>query len=183
MKTNLQSKIVVASLTVILNLCLFQTGWADSKSVTVDNTAANPVPVNVQNQVPVNVQNTVNTNASDNPAFGPFESVQDVITNGLTGLVGIDVPAGKRLVIEFVSVEGKVPTGQHVFAAYVNQHRLTLSAQGPNCCGQDSFSASQQLRLYAGPGNDAVQISVTRDQDPGTAEFHFTVSGYLVNLP
>lgn len=102
------------------------------------------------------------------------------------------VPAGKRLVIEFVSGEFTVGTGQVVGFFFVEttvngqtatftvpiQHTMTFSN------GNEGFAASQQMRLYADPGT-TVAFRLTRNMavaSSGGGGF-LGVSGYYVDVP
>jgi hypothetical protein len=101
------------------------------------------------------------------------------------------VPAGKRLVIEFISATGQVPAGQHVVAWQINTiappfggavHDLLVHEQPAFVNGDALFRASQQVRLYANPGSE-VRALLTRDDSVGQGQFTVTISGYLVDVP
>ena len=194
----------------------------NTPTVNVGNTptvnVGNTHSVNVANSPTVNLapgasvginplSNTVrlpNTTASPLPVFDaqdarqPFQasasSIQEAGTNGSTVTVAT-VPAGKRLVIEFVSATGQLPPGQQVVAWRINTiapptggqtHELLINAQPPFVNGDALFRASQQVRLYADPGATAgadVRALFTRNTSAGQALFLMTISGYLVNVP
>ena len=141
--------------------------------VTVGNSAAAPVPVIIGGQQPFQASTfTVHPN-------GTNVNTMNVAT----------VPAGKRLVIEFISVSAQVPPGQHLELATVQTlagghgaaHQLLIHAQPDAVIGDDIYRAVQELRLYADPGT-SVQVLVRRNSGLGEATFGVTISGYLVNL-
>ena len=148
-----------------------------------------PLPVIVRNDI----TRSVPMFGTDNPAFQAFQKSATLSTSALTGGVNITtVPAGKRLVIEFVSVNVRllrpwVPvntvtitsTVAGVFAA----HRLVLFGQGFDDFGNVQVSAAaQQVRLYADPGT-IVTGFLTRSGNVGFATVNFEISGYFVDLP
>jgi hypothetical protein len=113
-----------------------------------------------------------------------------------TGLTVITtVPAGKRLVIEHVSVEGNMLPGQKMIFASIEVslqdsfngnplgHFLSIGAHG-NDGFRDLYFSSQALRLYADPGTD-VRGFAGRDGTAGdnVAAVYFVISGYFVNVP
>ena len=100
------------------------------------------------------------------------------------------VPANKRLVIEAITGEIFVPTGQllrvHVVTtasgSFNPNHVLNFSTKMPFTSSQDIYTATLPVRLYADPGT-TIHLSVQKDSttgSSGTAEVTF--SGYLVNL-
>jgi hypothetical protein len=132
----------------------------------------------------VKVTNTASapvlTRDVDNPALQPFQNVRVISTPA--GLLGGDetftVPAGKRLVIEFVSFQGSWPAGQATTRLFIGvcnsgggacQTRFFFPAvpQGPDFGGDSLFTASSPTRLYADPGTD-VTVSVRRNAAAGT---------------
>jgi hypothetical protein len=101
------------------------------------------------------------------------------------------VPANKRLVIELITGEIFVPTGQLIRVHVVTQasgsnlpsHALNFNTKLSFTGSQDIYVATLPVRLYADPGTP-VLLEVQRDSETGssgTAEVTF--SGYLVNLP
>jgi hypothetical protein len=97
------------------------------------------------------------------------------------------VPAGKRLVIEFVSALVFVPAAQHVVELSLQSppgsysHYLTPVPLGRNGLN-DEFVASQSLRLYANAGQ-RVQVAVSRTGSNGPASALVSLSGVLVDVP
>jgi hypothetical protein len=102
------------------------------------------------------------------------------------------VPAGKRLVIEHVTVEAQVPVGETARCAIVTHlddgavaHTLVMHDQGvvPDPpFDRQSFVASQSVRLYGSQGA-APAVSVFRTSPNGPAPVLATISGYLVDVP
>ncbi len=115
-------------------------------------------------------------------------SVSDGATNGFAT---IDVPAGKRLVVEYVSGYAVVPAGQT--AAFSLQTTVNGVAQSHFLIGEgprtvdgtnpDQFRVSQLTRLYA-DGAAFTRVGINRGSPhTDSASGFMTVSGYLVDLP
>jgi hypothetical protein len=100
----------------------------------------------------------------------------------------IPIPAGKTLVVEFVSASTELPAGEQPILIIeqnlnawvdlllnfaVSYHNLTLGSR-------DVFITSQQIRLYA-TGN--ITIGFIRDVTKGEASTSGHVIGYLVDTP
>jgi hypothetical protein len=128
----------------------------------------------------------------DNPARHPFQFYGTLSKTGGNFQTDnqIAVPAGKRLVIETVTVQAFVPAGQKLLAQ-INlvgggtfaQHNLMLTPQGGfNFDLLDYFAATESMRLYADQGS-AVPFSLTRSSsDANFWGGSYTVSGYLVDV-
>jgi hypothetical protein len=161
--------------------------------------APSPTNVNVVNTPNVNV---VNTTASpvpvrdvDNPARQPFQAqvVGGRVADGAstTGDIPITtVPAGKLLIIDYVSVFGRILSGQKlnhvsVINSTVQYGGLQISPQGSNADGsRDYFVASQLVRMdFSHSG----VVSVLGERDSNLVEnpssVTFTISGYFVDCP
>ena len=99
-----------------------------------------------------------------------------------------DVPAGKRLVIEHVSADCTVPTGQKVVRFAIVTHPANDIARShiliPVFTGT-RFVASQPIKLYADPVGAFAEVSVNVLRDPSTSTGLCTCSfsGFLVSLP
>ncbi|QSQ19788.1 hypothetical protein JY651_31450 [Pyxidicoccus parkwayensis] len=64
------------------------------------------------------------------------------------------IPAGKRLVIDYVSAKGEVPAGDSVSDIHLNNpvvHFFVVSTQGTDINGKSVFSAAQSLHVTLGP--------------------------------
>lgn len=167
---------IVAASIAIIALCAIQSSSAKTKpeTVVVENAASDPVPVAVQTEV--------TTRSADNPAFHPYEDSKTGSFDGNSGEVTFQIPAGKRLVVELVTVEAYVPSGQRATRAYIGlNHRLTLDPQGTESVF-DLFAGTHSMRLYIGP-NQNFSVHVYRNSSAGTGTYFVTVSGYLVDLP
>jgi len=153
-----------------------------------------PFNVNVVNNPGVSVittpENPLPVGDVHNPAFNPFQ-VEAHFSLGRRegGGAAVLPPAGndhQRLVIEHVTVAAWVPRTQGV-VAYIKigeiKHSLVLTLQvgwGSTRC----LRASQPIKLYSLGGGDGMAFAgVERSHTTGSASFHFTVSGYAVDLP
>jgi hypothetical protein len=168
-----------------------------SAPVTVLNTEENPVPVTGSVEVvgsptdPLLVQD-----------FEPKEvyAASVVSTIGTARFVSLqfDVPEGKRLVIELVTVGAQLPVGRNaafelVQAVGASVHALSAVNQGvlPE---SESFLPKQmhrgthpiQLRVDGGPDDDEIRIRVSTSTEPGDNATNNrasgSISGYLVDL-
>ena|SRR5215510_6507653 len=127
----------------------------------------------------------------DNPARQPFEASTGVIINNLnpTGVRDITtVPQGKTLVIEHISIDGRL-TNQSLISAWVTwqaqasfgiPHFLTFADRGADSSGQEVFGAGQQVRLYFKEGV-TVLVAAERNSTVGQANVSFQLSGYLLD--
>ena len=76
-------------------------------------TVQNSIPVTVQNPTTaVTIQNTASVKATDNPAFQPYAKGE--IQAPALGTFSFDVPAGKRLVLELVTINGELSPGNQI---------------------------------------------------------------------
>src|ERR1035437_7452779 len=190
------------SLTTSVALLLFviAVSRAQAGKVTVVNTSSNPVPVSITGTPTVNIGNlpdgtntvqvfaTTNTPVFvrdvDNPARQFYQrSLQSSQSSVSSWLVVFDaVPAGKRLVVEFISLEAVVSNGNVIRAIVDHQqgdptHRFPFSAQATG-----DFVAAQQMRMYFEAG-ETPRISVFRDTNTGTIYLAGTISGYYIDVP
>lgn len=142
---------------------------------------------------PITVDGTVTAQA---PApFRVFQTSQiaadDTISEGCLSTV----PAGRRLVVESVSVFVFVPEGQAVLAALqlrapgtdakVADYIVPLSSQGAVLGGvisRDRIAGTEALRAYVEPG-ESLEVVAIRNQDDLAGELRCTVSGHYVTLP
>jgi hypothetical protein len=144
-----------------------------SNNVTVDNSAANPVPVSVEQQPlePVQVSERVSL------LEGEFDKQEPLYT----------VPPGKLLIVEFVSAVGahtqdtslvraEVSVGSGFFTPRVNLPLIEAREAGP-------FAAAEDVTLYAEAGETVYGRYL---HNPGgsagsTLNCDFTVVGRLVD--
>jgi hypothetical protein len=157
---------------------------------TVVNTISNPVPVqltgtvlNSTNPLPVEIKNTNVIQVVHGPSQ-PFQTnvLFDTGTIGRGG-AGFNVPAGKLLVIECVSIIG--PGG--LKTPFVNiQTKPTAGAPATafnllmNLQGDTWLSGSQLIRAYGGPAQDVFCFAAVDSPTPAT--FLFNLSGYFLDV-
>ena len=120
----------------------------------------------------------------------PFQKMLVATLDGseFNETVSFTVPAGKRLVIETVSANAAMPTGQKaiinvatVGGGQNGRAWLALAEQG-NVSGLDRYAVAQSLRMYADPLT-TVAFQVVRSGAASTASFNFSVAGYYVDAP
>ena len=162
---------------------------ADPKT-TVINTVTNPVPVVVGN-FPGGTNTVVvssSTNAPllvrdvDKSARTFFEqSARVELPSGLTGraVAILSVPAGKRAVIETITVQVSVPPGQTP-QAELNLHQLSLTRHGPFLGDGDLWTGTHSVRIYSDP-EQVRAVGFARFPAAGDASALFTITGYLEN--
>jgi hypothetical protein len=173
--TNTPNVSVVNTPTV--NIGAGSVGITGMPNVTVANTITNPVPVR----------------DTDNPAIQPFQTEIALDLTSFTSKVGtFTVPAGKRLVIEFVSIFAQVNQGQKELVNIETTAGNTVASYTvvPNFYGTevssnpafDVFVGNQQMRVYADPGS-TVNILVYGQLNTNAlgGQTVVSLSGYLVN--
>jgi len=177
-------------LVISVMLFLFSgTAFAQSIDVNVVNTDKYPVPVYDVN----------------NPAFQPFQIYRSFSLGAgiYVNSFNFEVPEGKRLVIEYVSADVEIPSGQK-FYAYIQtiinvpsgfntaNHNLVPHFTGSFYTPflrvyKDVFSIGHVVRLYADPISSPIFHSVTftlnRFSNSGVAEVRASISGYLIDMP
>jgi hypothetical protein len=119
-----------------------------------------PEPINASNAV------TSQTSQVDNPVF--------------------TIPAGKRLVVDYVSARGLVPAGESVSSVSINLpvlHFFVVATQGSDLFGKSVFTAVQSLRVTIGPFPVPRDVVVRMERNAfGTdASLAVTLAGELVN--
>ena len=147
------------------------------------NTAANTVKIDPATLLAVR--------DADSAARQPFQALRNMnIPDGSNvGVADFDIPTGKRAVIEYVSVTTLIYPGQHPIVTV-----STVSSGGPsqiyipslfqiNQSSYDWWVASQQVRLYADAGANAIEIQAGRDAFGGLGVAYTSISGYLVDVP
>jgi hypothetical protein len=141
-------------------------------SVLVANTAANPVPVR-----------DVDNGRQPVILSGSFSMVpgQDFGSRVL-----LTVPAGKRLVVETVSVSLNIPQGQflHHLTLTGNHHafELTPTRLGTDAA-QDWYSGTFAFRAYVDPGAEVVVFGARNLNATGFTHISAVVSGYYIDVP
>lgn len=145
----------------------------------VTNTTANPVGVQVSNtKLPVSDVNK--------PAHVPFSKRLDIVFSSGFGSQTIAVPAGKRLVIKYISADGGVTPGAHILfdVAVVNQGEeveahLPMISQG-QILGQEVYSMSEQTLMFADAGSNVTIACLDSDSTKGGGLI-VGVFGYLID--
>jgi hypothetical protein len=96
------------------------------------------------------------------------------------------IPAGKRLVVDYVSARALVSTGESVSSILINLpivHFFVVATQGSDLFGRSVFTAAQSLRVSIGPfpvPRDFV-VRMERNTSGTDAILAVTLAGELVN--
>jgi hypothetical protein len=160
---------------------------AQDKDVIVVNTQANPVPVAGSVEV------------LNDALYQPYIQLNtsfDIPEGDLLGEVLFDVPDGKRLILETVSVQAAVPEGQKVRVVLDAEVKPTspnkyflgfLPVQSPGpILGVEYYIANQPFKLrqdWFSGSNSEIIVRMSRDSSSGTATLFVTLYGYLVDSP
>ena len=160
-------------------------------SVKVANTDSEAVPITGS----VNVANLgsaiLRVQDVDHPARQPVQAHAICPDDGFRCPLDLyEVPAGKRLVIEYVSFRALIPVGQvaeleisTVVSGQTGLYLLPMTQPSVNTSGGiPRTSVAQQVRLYADPGTK-VRFEGMRNSDTGPQAYFYSFSGYLVNVP
>jgi hypothetical protein len=94
------------------------------------------------------------------------------------------VPAGKQLIIEYVSLRAVVPAGETVNSAFLSTphvHFFVVANQGSNG-SQNIFTAAQSLRIVINAG-ETIRFRAERDNYGTTAIVAATLAGTIVRMP
>lgn len=180
--TRLRSVLLIA-LGIVVGAVLGPPSYAVAKDavtqVFVTNTSANPIPVtgSVSVDEPVTVDGSVSV--ADNRE--PFETRVDLnlATGQSADTFSFSVPAGKRLVVEFVSAYVGLPSGQTplVAANAVNAalgYAIPVALQGVGNGNAFWTGATPVLEFEDG----SYVISLER-QNPGGGALSGTASGFV----
>lgn len=101
------------------------------------------------------------------------------------------VPAGKKLVIENVSVLGTIPENQKLVLVTLRttvnnitiEHPVPMQQQDEYPAAGTTYSlANASLQLYATAGT-TIRVSAIRNSTGGFTDVRVAISGYLVNAP
>jgi hypothetical protein len=157
-----------------------------SKDVNVVNTPS----VNVANTPGVSVLNgsgnPVLTRNVDEPARRAFQAAVVLILPEGTdvGTQILNIPTGKRLVIEYVTLSSNLPSGQAWTAAglgTVVDETVVVHRFGPlQQTAAGRFASDKAVRVYA---DHFVTFVAERSGASGQGRVDLTVSGYLVDVP
>ena len=169
----------------------------NTPNVNVVNTpgvnVANTPNVTIANSPEVKVTNTPAVRDADNPARQPLEAGSNctvIDQSGGCSATVYTVPSGKRLVIEFVTMNARVPSSGSVAQLTIRTaadrtYFLPQTAPGVDYLGEQENSArlAQQVRIYVEPGMSVVMKGRHNLAAPAqSAAFDFTLSGYLVDV-
>ena len=152
--------------------------------VTVGNSPANPVPVR----------------ETERPALQPFVHIFHTFgfNNGedRAETEFVPIPAGKRLVLEDVSVGAILDAGQKLEIELVRvgvggehnrhgiavSHQVTFPAAGGNPTGTDFLAGGRPIRIYLEPG-EKLTAAARRNSTISGAFIDMVVYGYFIDLP
>lgn len=164
-------------------------------SVLVVNTPSQPVPVAGTVDVGNLESTTLIVRDIENPARQPVHYWDSCnIPTGAIGcdLAPFDVPATKRLVIEYASfsfsaganVTGRVAT-MRVGTRLGGDFALhSISSSNPTAGGgQNDIAVGQQLRIYADPGTQVSMSVLMNTHGTQGSSFSGAFSGYYVDVP
>jgi hypothetical protein len=135
--------------------------------------------------VPVQITGTASTSDVDNPARQPFAHRFDItMTNGASNGT-FTVPAGKRLVITYISSDAGVKPGAKVLldlATIVNgaevESHLPAIDQGV-ILGQEVYSSSDMMDVTADPGTTVTFAALDSDST-ASGGLIVGIYGYLI---
>jgi hypothetical protein len=153
---------------------------------------AAPPPVNIAQPVEVVVKNAVEVQGSvetlNDAFYEPYRAFKTASTSGLNTGVQFDIPAGKRLVIETITLSISVLPGQKA-AAYLQVTNelppfyLTVESQGV-FFEREQFAGTHpvKLRIDGPESGSAFTIGVARTTVGENMSIVASVAGYLVPL-
>jgi hypothetical protein len=160
--------------------------WNVGINGTPNVNVANTPGVNINNTPNVSIAGTPTVRNSDEPGRGAFQTTVQVGFG--QGLVGVPIPAGTRLVIDYVSIHGNasgpgtvVPT--ILFESSINSQPSVNYYISPVLIGDvttDQWRASEPVKIYA----DSLAMGVGyAGVVPTTLSFAVDISGHLINMP
>ena len=187
---------LVAALVVV---CYVSPAVAAGPAGGLDVNVVNTPAVTVTNTPDVNVVNEVAVRNTDHPALQPVNFGVGLGTSpasnaGVFQLNGPEytVPAGKRLVIEFVSAEFLTDTGA-LTSAYLYVRTTTAgfrviggTSESVACeAAVSCIAISKLVKIYANPGDKVAFRGVLAVNKATSAALFMNhgFSGYLVDLP
>lgn len=172
--------------------------------VQVMNPASNPVPVTGSLELTGNAKVTV-TNTDANPLPVEVLNLDDSVLNAFqTRMLFAGgnpqsekeflVPSGKRLVIESISVEARINKGEHpeVFLQLTSGGKLSIHYLPVNFAGSDNSSLPKDYymglhatRFFADGGTKVGVVGrpVYTSSNINTSEIDMSISGHLVQMP
>ena len=132
-----------------------------------------PVPVSITN-APLSVS------SADDPAKQPVE-LQAVLNKVGTTTAFYTVPAGKRLVIEYVNVVSNVPNDPDRYS-FILIHNTVFTNFSLVPDGSPFVAASQKVTLYADAGSQVSGFFQYTGSNT-SPNIYYTISGHLVDVP
>lgn len=137
------------------------------------HTAGGPIPVNIANT-------PLATTAADSPAKQSVH-VQEILSQSGTFSIFYTVPAGKRLVIEYINLFSNVPSDPDLYTlALQTGGMITVFSLVPN--GSPYVGASQKVVLYAEDSSPVTGFFQYNGSN-SAPQIYVTLSGYLVDVP
>jgi hypothetical protein len=159
------------------------------RDVKVINTPAEPVPVAGAVTVGNGAAAPVLVRDVDRSARQPFSHAGATTFGGgaFAPSMSFNVPAGKILVIETVSMKVELSDGSNVRASFGtvsggNATEFFLPMTGTPWASFLRFQTTQQVRIHADPGTQVSSIIERNGGFPGGNAW-FSVAGYLVDAP
>jgi hypothetical protein len=122
------------------------------------------------------------------PARVPFQTqvALSIDNGGPGGFSPVSIPAGQRLIVEYVSLTGSVPAGQKLSVSIqTTVSSATAAFSVPiqvqeSVDGIDKLVANQMMKIYAeGP---EFHVACWRTKMDGPAQMTFNISGYLETI-
>ena len=121
-----------------------------------------------------------------------FNTLVEAVANPGSGSGHLDValstviPAGKQLVVEFVSTSSEMPPGQksHPVIVVLNNVGSAVVQHYPvtefqlQYAGADIYKSADPVRMHL-PRNLTLRVALLRDGTAGTARCFFGISGHL----
>ena len=156
-------------------------GLSGTANVQIINGGTNPVPVSISNSAPPEV---VQVDYS--------KDLNDLLIGTGPELI-YSVPAGFRLVIEYLEVQGSLQSGEAatggIYTTVNSKTSLheTMTPPAPfllngTALTNQGTTAGKTVRIYADPGTD-VMAQVDRSDGTGHAFIVVVINGYLQPLP
>lgn len=173
--------LLVSALTALSTLLAGPALAAPERDVVVVNPPTAPVPV------------TGAVEVVNDALYQPYIRLASTSLPSGTAIGGVtfDVPEGKRLVVEAVSVQANVPAGQKVRVFLdvlegISPILSVLPVQSPGSFqGVEYYVANLpfKLRKDAISGiTDEIRVRMQRDATAGDSDLLVTIHGYLIDL-
>jgi hypothetical protein len=167
--------------------------WNVGINGTANVNVANTPGVNINNTPNVSIAGTPNVSIAgtptvrnaDEPGRGAFQTTVQVAFG--QGLAGVSIPAGTRLVVDYVTIHGNaegpgavVPT--ILFESSINGQPSVNYYISPVLIDPtiDQWRASEQVKIYA----DSLTVGVGyAGAVPTVLSFAVDISGHLIDMP